>query len=167
MKKQIIALLLVLCMMPCSFTFAESNAGASEITTNASEPSDNVISNFDIVVSNILTTISSYYYAKDVSGSFDANATLETDLAMYLADKVSTQHHIDNLYNLSKENFNIDVNLIDYTASANSNIIIFEIQALATFNYVGRDFDTTVSDVVTVKYDIQKQRIVDIYIPLD
>ena len=167
MKKQIIALLLVLCMMPCSFTFAESNAGASEITTNASEPSDNVISNFDIVVSNILTTISSYYYAKDVSGSFDANATLETDLAMYLADKVSTQHHIDNLYNLSKENFNIDVNLIDYTASANSNIIIFEIQALATFNYVGRDFDTTVSDVVTVKYDIQKQKIVDIYIPLD
>ena len=85
MKKQIIALLLVLCMMPCSFAFAESNAGVSEITTNASEPSDNVISNFDIVVSNILTTISSYYYAKDVSGSFDANATLETDLAMYLA----------------------------------------------------------------------------------
>ena len=51
------------------------------------------------------------------------------------------------------------MNLIDYTASANSNIIIFEIQALATFNYVGRDFDTTVSDVVTVKYDIQKQKI--------
>ena len=50
------------------------------------------------------------------------------------------------------------MNLIDYTASANSNIIIFEIQALATFNYVGRDFDTTVSDVVTVKYDIQKQK---------
>ncbi len=168
MKKKIWALLLVICMILCIFTFAGSTEKPSNITKNASESSDPINTNFDLIVSDILTTISDYYYAKDVSGSFVANAFLGTDLALYLADKVNTQHHINNLHNLSKENYNIDVNLINYTANTNSNIIVFEIQALTTFNYVGHDFDTTtVSDVVDVKYDTQKQKIVDMYILLD
>ena len=59
------------------------------------------------------------------------------------------------------------MNLIDTVTEAGSDVIAFEFQALTTFNYVGRDFDTTVSDVVNVSYDTKKQKIVDVFIPLD
>ena len=48
------------------------------------------------------------------------------------------------------------MNLIDTVTEAGSDVIAFEFQALTTFNYVGRDFDTTVSDVVNVSYDTKK-----------
>lgn len=118
---------------------------------------------FDIIATDISTAISDYYYSKDISGSFDANDIFSSDLVTYLEDKVETNQYADE----KKENYNIEVNLIDHATEADSNIIFFQFQAVESFNYVGRDFDSGTSDVVNVKYDIKKQKIVDVYIPFD
>ena len=107
------------------------------------------------------------YYYWMMTLAYGAVPYFEDDIASYLADKVKTEQHLIKTHDTDKENYSIDMNLIDTVTEAGSDVIAFEFQALTTFNYVGRDFDTTVSDVVNVSYDTKKQKIVDVFIPLD
>lgn len=157
MKKYIVALLLLLCMIPGTYAFANDTL----------ESSDAVTVDINEIVSNISYAITGYYYSKDVSGSFDTDTLFEVDIASYLTDKVETQQHVSDLYCTNKENYSTQVTLIDYTIDVNLNVAFFEYQVLTTFNYIGCDFDTSVSDVVKVKYDIKNNKIIDMYTPLD
>jgi len=124
------------------------------------EPSDVDDIDIDIIVSDISKAVSDYYYCKDIYGSFDADTFFESDIAAYLTDKVKSQH--EHVF-WDKENYKVEMNLIDYTTDVNSNIISFKFQVITTFNYVEDDFETTISDVVEVKYNTEKNKIVDMY----
>ena len=115
----------------------------------------------DDVAADILAVISDYYHAKDISGSFEDALLLEEDIASRLGDAIEAKPFIE-----AKENYTIEVRLIDCDARDDSDIIHYEFQVLTVFNYVGRDFDTTISDVIEVDYDAEKNKIVDMYDPL-
>lgn len=143
MKKYTAALLmLVLCMIFSSCNFA--------VSTGA-----------DDVAADISAVISDYYHAKDISGSFEAAPLLEEDIALRLGDAAEAKPFIE-----AKENYTIEVRLIDCKVGDDSDIIHYEFQVLTVFNYVGCDFDTTISDVIEVDYDAERNKIVDMYDPL-
>ena len=120
MKKYIVALLLLLCMVPGTYAFANDTL----------ESSDAVTVDINEIVSNISYAITGYYYSKDVSGSFDSDTLFEVDIASYLTDKVETQQHVSDLYCTNKENYSAQVTLIDYTIDVNLNVAFFEYQVL-------------------------------------
>lgn len=157
MRKHILPLILTLCMVSGTFAFAESDYKGT----------DSVVINTDTLVADISSTVSNYYYSKDISGIFNEDSSFTTDIASYLANKVETQQHVTDLYDTNKENYDIDVTLINHTIDENSNIAYFEFQVLTSFNYIGCDFDTTVSEVVEVKFDLTKNKIIDLYTPMD
>lgn len=157
MRKRILILILTICMVSGTFAFAGHDSAEA----------DSTVINTDIIVSDISNAVSGYYYSKDISGTFNTDTSFATDIASYLADKVKIQQYVTDLYDTDKENYNIDVTLIDYTIDESSDIAFFEFQVLTTFNYIGCDFDTTVSDVVEVKFDLVKDQIIDVYTPMD
>lgn len=157
MRKTILPLILILCMVSGTFAFADSDY----------KKTDSPVINTDTLASDISTTVSNYYYSKDISGTFNEDPSFTTDIASYLANKVETQQHVTDLYDTNKENYDIDVTLINHIIDANSNIASFEFQVLTTFNYIGCDFDTTVSEVVEVKFDLTTNKIIDLYTPMD
>ena len=165
MKKRNVAILSALCIVLA--VAAAIIAEPSRIATSAPGPSNDSGAEIESAASEVSEALHDYYYAKDVSGRFEAKPYFEDDIASYLADKVKTEQHLIKTHDTDKENYSIDVNLIDTVTEAGSDVIAFEFQAFTTFNYVGRDFDTTVSDVVNVSYDTKKQKIVDVFIPLD
>lgn len=169
MKKRILALLLTLSLIPAVFGCAENKPEtpeAAEAGTGVSEKTDIDEADMKRITDEISNVISGYYRAKDVSGSFDAGDALEEDIAIYLTEKARSKRYVDDLRVPDKENYNVEVISHDYITDS-SNIITFEMQALTTFNYAGRDFETTVSDAVYVKYDAENQKITDVLIPFD
>lgn len=165
MKKLNITMLSVFCIL--LVVLAAIITKSTGVTTSTPELSNNSGNEIDSAVSDISEALHDYYYAKDISGEFEADPYFENDIASYLADKVKTEQHLIKIHDTDKENYNIDVNLIDAVTETGSDIIAFEFQAFTTFNYVGRDFDTTISDVVNVSYDAKRHKIVDVFIPLD
>lgn len=165
MKKRNIAMLSAFCIL--LVVVAAIIMKTTWVTTSTPKLSNNSGNEIESAVSNISEALHDYYYAKDISGEFEAAPYFENDIASYLADKVKTEQHLIKIHDTDKENYNIDVNLIDAFTETGSDIIAFEFQALTTFNYIGRDFDTTISDVVNVNYDAKRHKIVDVFIPLD
>lgn len=153
-KKRLIIFFVVLAAICLTFVIAKTAHKPSIPTTES-------------IIAEISNVIYEYYYDKDTSGSFGTSNFLERDIGLYLVDKVETQQHVNKTKNLTKENYNLEVNLIDSAQSEDSDFIDFEIQALAVYNYVGSDFDTTVSDTVYVKYDVKKQKVVNVFVLLD
>lgn len=116
------------------------------------------------VVSDISKALEEFYYSKDVSGKMneDALEIFETDIASYMIDKVDIQQHLTELHYTQKENYTTEVVLMERTDDADSNISTLQFQVISTFNYVGCDFDTTSSEIVEVRYDNEKNKVVDL-----
>ena len=61
MRKTILPLILILCMVSGTFAFADSDY----------KKTDSPVINTDTLASDISTTVSNYYYSKDISGTFN------------------------------------------------------------------------------------------------
>ena len=118
-------------------------------------------------VDNIISAVTQFYYEKDVSGNRSTNSIYTSDVATYLAGKIEAQQRVTALYNTSKENYNVEATLINKTATASKNISSYSFQVVTTYNYVGRDFETTSSEMVEILYDGNSQKIIDFYTPMN
>ncbi|MBQ3604281.1 MAG: amidase domain-containing protein [Clostridia bacterium] len=119
----------------------------------------------DEIITDVTSVIESFYFNKDVCGKAIDDVYLESNIASFLSDKIETHQYVTDIYDTNKENYEVDVILLNETL--HSNILNLEFQVITTYNYVGVDFDTTVSETVFIEYDYSSNKILDFYVPLN
>lgn len=133
----------------------------SALATDA-EPQQNDV----YIQSSIESIIVLFYENKDMGANNDLGKMIDVDVSKYLADKVDVERHVTNLYETGKENYAVQVRMLDKKAV--SNQLQFTFQIITTYNYVNtKDFDTEISEEVIVTYDRDKALITDVYSPLN
>ena len=155
MKKRIslfISLLLILAL--CGPIGISSGAANMPISENQ-------------IIQDITTAVSQFYYCKDIYRSSLASDIFSSNIASYLSGKIEAQRHVTDLYNTNKENYLVDVKLLSKESTVQKNVVSYNFQVITTYNYVGRDFDTTSSEVVEILYDCNLRKIVDFYTPMN
>ena len=116
------------------------------------------------IISMARATIELFYKYKDRGDTNDLSNILDPPILSLLADKADAQQYVSNLYENAKQNYNIEIILLE-------NIKIdlqacMKFQVITTFQYQKTpEIDTEVSEVVYVMYDYDKERITDIYTP--
>ena len=106
-----------------------------------------------------------YYYSRDISGEFSADGIFEAETASYLSETVAARQNLTKVNHTDKENYKTQVTLKEYASADDSAVTDFQFQVISTYNYVGCDFDTTVSEIVKVQYDSSKGKITDVSFP--
>lgn len=119
------------------------------------------------IVENISEIIADFYYNKDVKGETDLDSVFGNDIAVYLTDKINAQQFVTELYDTQKENYDVDVILKSKTDLDDENLVLYQFQVIATYNYEDCDFETTSSDLVQIIYDCDNNEIIDFYTPND
>ncbi len=157
MKSGITALLLI------------TGIAAGTLTLPGSEPgsADYQEADIDVIASEITEAVADYYYSKDVFGEFDAAEIYSDDVAAYLADKVKSQQLVTDINGTDKENYDVDVTLAASDVNMDSGVASFEFQVLSRYNYARADCETSSGEVVKVKFDLQRNEIIDVYTPLN
>ena len=150
-KKVLISFVLCLTLIACL-----PGMSALAATNNQLQPLD---------ADSIASIVSAFYENKDMYESNEFDVYLTEDLAEYVKNKVDTQWYVMDLYDTQKENYSVEIILLEQNANISRNIVTFKFQVVSRFNYVGCDFDTTVSDEVNVSYDVSERKITDIYAP--
>ena len=115
----------------------------------------------DSVVTDISKALTDYYYSRDISGEF-SDGIFDAETASYLSETVAARQNLTRLNHTDKENYKTQVTLKEYAGTDDSAVTAFQFQAVSTYNYVGCDFDTTVSEIVKVQYDSSKGKITDV-----
>ncbi len=161
--KKTIAIILSIIMIAC--LTVPAMAADEDILNDSSVVSSEI--DIETIISGISDAITEYYYSKDISGTFVADSPFKSEIAVYLSDKIDTQQYVTKLYNIDKENYNVDVSLKTYTEMSEPNILSFEFQVVTTYNYVGCSFETSSSELVKVLYDCTTDEIIDLYTPMN
>lgn len=123
-----------------------------------------------IMLEKVTNTIKDIYWQKDMGRKSDklgeiSNKTLSEDIEKYLINKISTQNYVTRLYGSEKENYNINVELIDKSEITSKGSVCLEFQVITSFNYIDCDFNSSVSELVKIVYDLNQKKIVDFYTP--
>ena len=102
-----------------------------------------------------------FYENKDIGAEYDLSWILDEDIADYLTDKIMAERLAAERYGTYKENYTAELRLISkQPAEDNAE---YKYQVITTYTLSGKDFDTTVSEEVIVRYDREKDRITDFY----
>ncbi|MCR4963703.1 MAG: amidase domain-containing protein [Firmicutes bacterium] len=157
-RKLLFALLCLVFMVSISIPVFASNLTKDVIATSVVSENE--------TLSKIEKVIVQFYENKDMGTCNDISVFLDKKLAAYLADKINTQNYATRLYNTEKENYAVQVILINKERC--STELHFTFQVISTYNYVGcKDFDTEVSEEVRIIYDCENDCITDFYTPLN
>ncbi len=151
--KKYLCIVLLSSILICANVFENTKTLAVE-TKNRNE-----------VLYSISMVIEEFYFNKDIKSEPIMSNMLTDDLQVYLTDKIDVQKHVIDLYDTGKENYNVEVILKELTETKSTLYLKF--QVISTYNYVGVDFDTTVSEEVKIVYDILNDQIVDFYTPIN
>lgn len=116
-------------------------------------------------VTDISKALTDYYYSRDISGEFSADGIFDAETASYLSETVAARQDLTKVNHTDKENYKTQVTLKEYAGADDSAVTDFQFQVISTYNYVGCDFDTTVSEIVKVQYDSSKGKITDVSFP--
>ncbi|HHY26960.1 MAG TPA: hypothetical protein GX523_09515, partial [Desulfitobacterium dehalogenans] len=89
---------------------------------------------------------------------------MDQPILSFLQDKSTTHQNVTNLYKTYKDNYNVQVKLLENTRAENKATLKF--QVITTYNLLDSpDVDTEVSDELYVLYDYDKKLITDFYTP--
>lgn len=115
---------------------------------------------------DIAKVIENYYIHKDTGISERFKTTeviLSNDVKKFILGKIDTQQYVTELYNTDKENYDVDVVLLE--EDDNATFSFFKFQVITEFNYIGLSEKTNISEEVCVAYDTASDKIIDIYTP--
>ena len=105
-----------------------------------------------------------FYKNKDLGDANDLSDLLDPPIFSLLADKADAQQYVSNLYENAKQNYKIEIRLLENTKIGLQACLKF--QVVTAFQYQKTpEIDTEVSEAVFVMYDYEKERITDIYTP--
>lgn len=151
MKKRVISILLaiVMCSTLCTTAFASEENSRQEI---------------NLVEAKIEEAIVMFYENKDIGADNNYSKMMDSNIADYLDNKVSTQQYAMDLYGNNKENYVVTVKLLSKEEIGDQLNLTY--QVISTYNYIhSRDIDTVVSEEVSIVYDYGKGTIIDFYSP--
>ena len=114
------------------------------------------------VVSKVEEAIKLFYENKDLGYSNDLGKILDKPILLLLGNKANIQQYVSTLYKTSKENYSVEIILLENTKVDNQAHMKF--QVITAFNYQNsHDVDTEVSEEVYVLYNYEKALITDFY----
>ncbi len=108
---------------------------------------------------DIESAVIQFYENIDTGAEYDLSGILDADLADHLADKVDAERLAREQNGFVIDNYSIEAKLLEEKAV--SDYTEFKYQVIRVYNYAGNDFDTTVSEEVTVLYDRERELITD------
>ena len=115
----------------------------------------------DEILKDIETTIEAFYENKDLDMQKDFSEALDENTFEELEDRLAAYRNGIAPHKFGKENYKIDVHLLEVSELDNENR--YKYQVTATYNYASSpEIDTTVSDEVIVLYDNDKYEITGI-----
>ncbi len=117
-----------------------------------------------LLISDIKNMIVEFYENKDLGYQNDLSKKMDQPIKAYLDDKASTHQYVIELYGTQKENYKVNVDLLEKSCAGNTASFQFKVNL--TYNLIGlSDTKTTVNEVVEVVYDINRNLITDFYTP--